>query len=137
MKIHYLKVLKGFYSFKSLMLLPHVKNIFLRYKILEGMNYTTSRFWSWIPSHGIMLWRKMYFIGLIIIVDFKVMFILWTNYYSQKLFFWCWQGSHAPNPKDLDKGYNFVWDLTSIRGLNTKLWASKVTRVSILRISKL
>jgi hypothetical protein len=39
--------------------------------------------------------------------------------------------------KDLDKGYNFDLDLTSIRGLHTKLWASKVTEVPILRISGL
>jgi len=39
--------------------------------------------------------------------------------------------------KALDKGYNFYLDLTSIRGLHTKLWASKVVGVSILGISKL
>jgi hypothetical protein len=31
--------------------------------------------------------------------------------------------------KDLDKGYNFALDLISIKGLHTKLWASKVTGV--------
>jgi hypothetical protein len=31
--------------------------------------------------------------------------------------------------KALDKGYNFAWDRTSIRGLLTKLWGSKVPRV--------
>jgi len=42
---------------------------------------------------------------------------------------YCW--------KALDKGYNFSLDLSSIRGLHTKLWASKVARVPISRISKL
>jgi hypothetical protein len=36
--------------------------------------------------------------------------------------------------KVLDKGYNFTSDLTSIEGLHTKLWASKVVGVPILRI---
>ncbi len=39
--------------------------------------------------------------------------------------------------KDVNEGYNFALDLTSIKGLYTKLWASKVVRVPILRISKL
>jgi hypothetical protein len=39
--------------------------------------------------------------------------------------------------KALDKGYNYAWDLISIKGLHTKLWAPKVTRVSILEISGL
>jgi len=33
--------------------------------------------------------------------------------------------------KALDEGYNFTLDLTSIKGLHTKLWASKVARVLI------
>jgi len=33
--------------------------------------------------------------------------------------------------KVLDKGYNFVLDLTSIEGLHKKLYVSKMTRVSI------
>jgi hypothetical protein len=37
--------------------------------------------------------------------------------------------------KFLYKGYNFALDLTSIGGLHTKLWASKVARVPILGIS--
>jgi len=36
---------------------------------------------------------------------------------------YCW--------KSLDKGYNFALDFTLIRGLHTKLWASKVVRVPI------
>jgi hypothetical protein len=36
--------------------------------------------------------------------------------------------------KALDEGYNFTLDLTSIEGLHTKLWASKVVRVPISRI---
>jgi len=36
--------------------------------------------------------------------------------------------------KALDKSYNFALDLTSIKGIHTKLWASKVTRVLILGI---
>jgi hypothetical protein len=39
--------------------------------------------------------------------------------------------------KALDEGYNFVLNLTSIRGLHQKLWASKVVKVPILRILKL
>ncbi len=39
--------------------------------------------------------------------------------------------------KVLDEGYNFFWDLTSIKGLHTKLWAPKVVRVSTLGISGL
>jgi hypothetical protein len=42
---------------------------------------------------------------------------------------------HIPLEIDLDRGYNFALDLTSIRGLHTKLWAPKVTKISILRIS--
>jgi hypothetical protein len=33
--------------------------------------------------------------------------------------------------KALDKGYNSTWTLTSIRGLHTKLWASRVAGVLI------
>jgi hypothetical protein len=39
--------------------------------------------------------------------------------------------------KALDQRYNFVLDLTLIKGLHTKLWASKVVRVPILGISRL
>jgi len=39
--------------------------------------------------------------------------------------------------KGLDGGYNFNLDLISIRGLNEKLWARKVTRVLVVRISGL
>jgi hypothetical protein len=39
--------------------------------------------------------------------------------------------------KALNEGYNFVLNLTSIEGLHKKLWASKVVRVPILRISGL
>ncbi len=42
---------------------------------------------------------------------------------------YCW--------KFLDKGYNFSSNLISIKGLDTKLWAPKVTRVPTLGISKL
>jgi len=42
---------------------------------------------------------------------------------------YCW--------KALNKGYNFALDLTSIKGLHTKLWAPKVARVPNLGISKL
>jgi len=30
--------------------------------------------------------------------------------------------------KDLNKGYNFAWDLISIKNLHTKLWAPKIVR---------
>jgi hypothetical protein len=39
--------------------------------------------------------------------------------------------------KALEKGYNFTLDLTWIKGLHKKLWASKVARVLILGISGL
>jgi len=42
---------------------------------------------------------------------------------------YCW--------KVFDKGYNFALDLTSIRGLHTKLCASKVVRVTTFEISRL
>jgi hypothetical protein len=38
--------------------------------------------------------------------------------------------------KALDKGYNFAFNLISIWGLHTKLWASKVTRVPTLGVSR-
>jgi hypothetical protein len=34
----------------------------------------------------------------------------------------------------LDKGYTFAWDLISIKGMHTKLWAPKATRVPTLGI---
>ncbi len=39
---------------------------------------------------------------------------------------YCW--------KDLNKGYNFALDLISIKGLNKKLWPSKMSKVLILKI---
>jgi hypothetical protein len=42
---------------------------------------------------------------------------------------YCW--------KVVNKGYNFALGLTSIEGLHAKLWASKVTKVPILGISRL
>jgi hypothetical protein len=36
-----------------------------------------------------------------------------------------------------DESYNFVVNLTSIKGLHKKLWASKVAKVPISRISGL
>jgi len=36
--------------------------------------------------------------------------------------------------KALDKGYNVFLDLTSIGGLQKKLWASKVIRIPLSRI---
>jgi hypothetical protein len=39
--------------------------------------------------------------------------------------------------KALDEGYNFAWNLTSIKGLHTKLWAFKVAGISTLEISGL
>jgi hypothetical protein len=44
--------------------------------------------------------------------------------------------SHAVE-KELNKGYNFSLDLTSIEGLHTKLWASKLMRIPIFKISGL
>jgi hypothetical protein len=39
--------------------------------------------------------------------------------------------------KALDKGYNFSWDLISIKALHTKLWTPKVTKIPTLGISRL
>jgi len=39
--------------------------------------------------------------------------------------------------ENLDEGYNFAWNLISIRGLHTKLWHPKVARVPTLVISGL
>jgi hypothetical protein len=39
--------------------------------------------------------------------------------------------------KALNKGYNFVLDFTSIEGMHAKLWAPKVTRVPVVKISGL
>jgi hypothetical protein len=39
--------------------------------------------------------------------------------------------------KALDEDYNFVLELISIKGLNTKLWGPKVAKVPILVISRL
>jgi hypothetical protein len=39
--------------------------------------------------------------------------------------------------KDLNEDYNFSSNLTLIEDLHKKLWASKVAKVLILRISKL
>jgi hypothetical protein len=44
-----------------------------------------------------------------------------------------WLGTY--HWKALDEGYNFASDFTSIEIMHTKLWASKVTGISILRIS--
>jgi hypothetical protein len=39
--------------------------------------------------------------------------------------------------KDLDEGYNFALDLILIKGLHAKLWALKVVKVLVVRISRL
>jgi hypothetical protein len=44
-----------------------------------------------------------------------------------------WRATY--NWKALDKSYNFALNFTSIGGLHTKLWASKVAGVPILGIS--
>jgi len=46
-----------------------------------------------------------------------------------------WHGTY--HWKDLDKGYNFLLYITSIEGLHTKLWASKVAGVPLSEISRL
>jgi hypothetical protein len=43
---------------------------------------------------------------------------------------WC----ETYRSKALDKGYNFAFDLISIGGLHTKLWAPKVAGVLVVRI---
>jgi hypothetical protein len=42
---------------------------------------------------------------------------------------WRWRATY--HWKALDEGYNFALKLTSIRGLHTKLWASKVARIPL------
>jgi hypothetical protein len=49
-------------------------------------------------------------------------------------FLWRWCATYCW--KALDKGYIFGLDLTSIKGLHTKLWVSKGARVPILGISQ-
>jgi hypothetical protein len=39
--------------------------------------------------------------------------------------------------KDIDEGYNFALNLTSIGGMHRKLWTFKVMRIPIWGISKL
>jgi hypothetical protein len=39
--------------------------------------------------------------------------------------------------KALDEGYNFASHLISIGGLHAKLWSRKITRVQVMRISRL
>jgi hypothetical protein len=46
-----------------------------------------------------------------------------------------WHATHRW--KALNEGYNFALDFISIKSLHTKLWASKVAKVSILGISGL
>jgi hypothetical protein len=42
--------------------------------------------------------------------------------------------AHNGVPRTIEKGYNFILNLTSIRGLHKKLWATKVAGVLISRI---
>ncbi len=57
---------------------------------------------------------------------------------SQKLlWFTCVQVVHHILLEALNKGYNFVLDLTSIEGLQKKLWAFQVMKVPISGISRL
>jgi hypothetical protein len=51
--------------------------------------------------------------------------------------FRAWRWCATYQWKDLNKGYNFVSNLISIRVLHAKLWHPKVVRVSILTISGL
>ncbi len=45
------------------------------------------------------------------------------NQESSQIFVRRWHGTYRG--KALNKGYNFILDLTSIKGLHTKLWAPK------------
>jgi hypothetical protein len=54
----------------------------------------------------------------------------WTHFLACR---WC----ATYHWKVLNKGYNFVSDLVSIKGLHTKLWGPKIIRVPTLRISRL
>jgi len=53
---------------------------------------------------------------------------------DNRLHFLAWRWHATYRWKALDKGYNFASYLTSIEGLKTKLWLSKVAKVPILRI---
>jgi hypothetical protein len=51
--------------------------------------------------------------------------------------FLVWKKCATYRCKALDKGYNFALDLIAIKGFHTKLWAPKVAKVLIVRISGL
>jgi hypothetical protein len=54
----------------------------------------------------------------------------WPNFHACRwLVTYCW--------KALDEGYNFAWDLISMKGLHTKLWRPKVAKIPTLAISGL
>jgi hypothetical protein len=74
------------------------------------------------------LWSKE---GLKVKVPIDYQWLQIRNHPDLLLFRW-----HATSRwKALNEGYNFVLDLTSIGGLHKKLWASKVGKVLISRIS--
>ncbi len=58
----------------------------------------------------------------------------WPLKVDNRLHFLTWKWRATYRWKDLDKGYNFASDLTSIEGLKIKLWSSKVAKVPILII---
>ncbi len=89
-------------------------------------------------------WKKIYIIGKLLkhrCLNWARMIHLdiWNISYGQKKvknrpgFLSCrWRATYRW--KDLDEGYNFVLNLISIKGLHTKLWPSKITRVLTLGI---
>jgi hypothetical protein len=74
------------------------------------------------------LWRKE---GLG--VKLRIWLLTTKSQESPWFIFSCmWRVTHCW--KAFDEGNNFDFDLTSIKGLHTKLWASKIARVPILII---
>jgi hypothetical protein len=69
----------------------------------------------------------------------EVKLVVWflTTKSQESTRFRCVQVACDTSWKVLNEGYNFASDLISIRGLHTKLWGSKVTRISTLVISGL
>jgi hypothetical protein len=84
-------------------------------------------FWNFVWLCLRSLWFFCFFI-LCFYLRFLLSLCFFCGFFP--IFFmcatYCW--------KILDKGYNFVWDLISIKGLYTKVWTSKIVGVLTLGI---
>jgi hypothetical protein len=67
--------------------------------------------------------------------ELNCQFDSWPLKVKSRLYFIVCRWCATYHWRALDEGYNFSLDLTSIWGLHTKLWASKVVEVLILKIS--